>query len=720
MLTTMKNLLNIVLLASLVMLAGCVKEVEQDLSNVEDSMRYSVLTAGFADYQTKTYVEEGKYLRWHANDRITAFFGNTLNRQYEFEGENGDNSGSFRYISSGVLETGNEIDRIYAVYPYDKSIKYIEGGKIQLSLPAVQNYAENSFGKGANTMVAVTADVEDTFLPFKNVCGYLKLRLKGEVAVKSIEISGNAGEKISGKAMVTHVKGVAPELVMSEDATENVKLDCGDGVELSADEEKEFWFALPETVFENGISVVVETTTGTRYAKCTKNKIPIVRNQIQPMAALSVPDDFYAEGLNVIEYTAPAKVELPASGSVFNSVVVGHKYDPVTQKGMIICDKPITTIGYATFSRSKLRNVTLPESVREIKDEAFSWCEDLSGVYYKSATPPSIGLQTFWCNGKRMPLIHYVPSNVLDEYKLKGYGLYCPYDYEKGYPAIPDDEIWYFSTKECSYDNSKFSYVSVESSEYNRNEAFGKLKFSGPVRYISNMAFNYSDFEAVILPGKVESMDNSFYGAETKLVVLPESLRSVTMPFFECVSLQEMVGKCVSADGRCLIVNNGLYDFAGYGMEGAEYTIPYGVTYIGKRGMSGTGLAKLNIPNTVTSVGQYSLASNRFDELVIPDSVTDISIEAFVNSTFGSVTLGNSVKSIGWQAFSGCSITSLYCKSTTPPAANKYVYSDWSLFGESTYMPDGTTIYVPVGSGPSYKVHEDWGKYNKIISEYEF
>lgn len=713
----MKNLLNIVLLASLVMLAGCVKEVEQDLSNVEDSMRYSVLTAGFADYQTKTYVEEGKYLRWHANDRITAFFGNTLNRQYEFEGENGDNSGSFRYISSGVLETGNEIDRIYAVYPYDKSIKYIEGGKIQLSLPAVQNYAENSFGKGANTMVAVTADVEDTFLPFKNVCGYLKLRLKGEVAVKSIEISGNAGEKISGKAMVTLVKGVAPELVMNEDATENVKLDCGDGVELSADEEKEFWFALPETVFENGISVVVETTTGTRYAKCTKNKIPIVRNQIQPMAALSVPDDFYAEGLNVIEYTAPSQVVLSTSRAVFNSIVVGHKYNPLTQKGVIICDKPITTIGYQAFVNSNLRNITLPESVTEIKDEAFRWCVDLSGVYYKSTYPPTLGSGVFWCNAKYMPLIHFVPSNVLENYTKEWSNKpVCPYDYEQGYPAIPDDEIWYFESQICTYDDTKFGSVSVKSNEYDQYSQLGILKFSGSVEKIDYGAFNHGTFDALILPGKVESVDCNCL--KSKLLFLPNSLNSVTS--FNRDIIQEMVGDYISADGRCLIINNRLYIFADYGMSDKEYSIPYGVTSIAGEAMRSCRLKHLNIPNTVSGLGQMSLADNYFDNLIIPDSVESIPVEAFVGLRITSLTLGNNVKSIGWHAFSGCDIESIYCRTTIPPKAYKFIYGNWDLFGGySGYIPENTTIYVPVGCGAKYKVDEEWGVYKKSISEFE-
>ena len=125
------------------------------------------LTAGFAEEHTKTYVESDKYLRWHEGDLITAFFGKTLNNKFMFEGSTGDNSGSFAHIPSGKLETGNAIDAIYAVYPYNANIKFIESGKIKLYLPAEQEYAHESFGKGANTMVAATENTEDTYLAFK-------------------------------------------------------------------------------------------------------------------------------------------------------------------------------------------------------------------------------------------------------------------------------------------------------------------------------------------------------------------------------------------------------------------------------------------------------------------------------------------------------------------------------------------------------------------------
>ena len=101
-----------------------------------------------------------------------------------------------------------------------------------MTLPAVQTYAENSFGRGANTMLAVTENVEDTFLAFKNACGYLKLKFYNTegTTIKNIVVKGNGEEKIAGAANATIDLGEAPQLTMTDDATTAITLDCGDGV----------------------------------------------------------------------------------------------------------------------------------------------------------------------------------------------------------------------------------------------------------------------------------------------------------------------------------------------------------------------------------------------------------------------------------------------------------------------------------------------------------
>ena len=273
------------LLALPLLFVACSTDISDSEVSAEDSVG-KILNAEFSE-DVRTYVEDGLCLRWHADDRITAFYGNALNREYRFLGKTGDNSGRFELVTDGMLGTGNILGKIYAVYPYNSSATITDSGVISYTLPAVQNYAENSFGRGANTMIAVTENVDDTYLAFKNACGCFKFKLYGNATIKSIEIKGNNNEKISGSATATIAFGEAPVLKMSNDATTTITLDCGEGITLgtTAEAATEFWFVVPETTFTKGITIVATDAEGNTVEKSTSNSIKVERNHIQPMQA---------------------------------------------------------------------------------------------------------------------------------------------------------------------------------------------------------------------------------------------------------------------------------------------------------------------------------------------------------------------------------------------------------------------------------------------------
>ena len=163
----------LLLFAAAMLLVACDNKFEDEMGSIQGVSTLPIFTAEFAEKETRTYVEDNLYLRWHEGDLISAFVGNTRNSRYVFEGNTGDKSGTFGSTDSS-LGSSDKLDRNYALYPYDKSVNISVNGVISCSLPAVQEYAEESFGKGANTMVAVTKSTDDTFLAFKNACGYLK------------------------------------------------------------------------------------------------------------------------------------------------------------------------------------------------------------------------------------------------------------------------------------------------------------------------------------------------------------------------------------------------------------------------------------------------------------------------------------------------------------------------------------------------------------------
>ena len=280
----MKKYFSLIFLLT-ILFSGC--NQEELLNNQSTISESRTFTASFEQNESRTYIEEGNLLRWTEGDQISLFEGNTLNRQYQFDGKTGDNSGTFSLVVK-PFGTGNDLTAHYAVYPYTSDIKITETGVITATIPTEQFYAENSFGLGANTMVAVTENLDDTFLKFKNVGGYLKLQLYGnDVTVKTITLTGNNNEKLSGQATITSVYGEEPTISMADDATETITLNCGEGIKIGSTTETAttFWLAIPPTTFEKGFKIVVINSANQEFSKSTSNNIVINRNIIKPMAA---------------------------------------------------------------------------------------------------------------------------------------------------------------------------------------------------------------------------------------------------------------------------------------------------------------------------------------------------------------------------------------------------------------------------------------------------
>ena len=270
--------------------ASCTDADIADSAKVGRDDSAPVFHASFDDEDTRTHIDDKVRLLWNADDRIS-IFTTTYNQQYAFDGETGDNSGAFVKVSDGSFATGSEIERNYAVYPYAKGNKISYDNILTVTLPAVQTYAENSFGMGANTMVAVTENGDDYFLKFRNVGGFIKLKLYGDnVTIANVSIRGHKSEPIAGKASVSAVYGYYPTVAMSDSATDTVTLDCGDGVRIgsTAEECTEFWLVVSPTVFSEGFTIVVTDIEGKIFTKSTSKRIEVIRNGVLSMSAINV------------------------------------------------------------------------------------------------------------------------------------------------------------------------------------------------------------------------------------------------------------------------------------------------------------------------------------------------------------------------------------------------------------------------------------------------
>ena len=249
---------------------------------------YATIADPGNDQTTRVYLGEDLRLYWNADDRISYFDKEIFNYEYRFEGSSGDRKGTFKKVKS-VFHSSVEISHVRAVYPYDSRNAVDEDDEsMTVFFPENQAYADNSFGSGANIMVAVG---DDENLMFKNAGAYLCIKLYGsDVSVSSIGLSGNDGEAVAGKATVTMEPGGLPETVMDASASKTVKVACDNPVTLGNTKEDytSFWFVVPPVTFCEGFTLTVTDAGGRTFTKTTSKSFALKRNSITSMAPLEV------------------------------------------------------------------------------------------------------------------------------------------------------------------------------------------------------------------------------------------------------------------------------------------------------------------------------------------------------------------------------------------------------------------------------------------------
>ena len=288
-----KDMKRILGLASLLMLFAACEQFGIDTketimpSSVRDDVKVYASIEQPASPQTKVYADADLKVLWNANDTISFFNKLTLNEKWKFIGEEGDNVGQFEQIGT-VVGTGNDLDYYCAVYPYRSATRISSDNLLTVTLPATQTYAENSFGRGMNTMVAVSPT---SVFTFKNVCGYLSFKLYGEgVSVSSITLKGNNNEPLAGNGTIPMAIDSLPKITMSDVATKKITLVCDPPVALgsSADDFTEFWMVVPPTVFESGFTITIKDVDGMSVRKKLNSSLEIERSMIRRMAPFEV------------------------------------------------------------------------------------------------------------------------------------------------------------------------------------------------------------------------------------------------------------------------------------------------------------------------------------------------------------------------------------------------------------------------------------------------
>jgi hypothetical protein len=625
------------------------------------------------DAETRVYADENLMVLWHADDRVSIFDRYTYNQEYRFTGETGDNAGAFQKVQTDDFVTGNELPYVYAVYPYQSSTRISNAQVLTLTLPSEQVYAVRSFGPGANTMVSAT---EDNNLLFKNVGGYLVLKLYGEgVYVTSLTLKGNADEPLAGKAVVTAPLDGVPSVEMQAGASREITLTCPEPVALGATAEDytEFWFVLPPTSFAGGLTVTVTGGKGDRFTKSTEKSITITRSEISRMAPLkvslepgfdtmpvgNVPDVadgniVHVRGLvsavatrafvmsendsHILVYTGPGAVTCSLGDSV---TVSGTK---ATYRGVAEITSPELSVSVESSGHA------LPEldyqDITESFDTFSAGCSVpicFRGTLTKSGTQYNVTVEGAARTGYiYWPVAGFVDENLLGSSILvKGF-YQGRYNYTTGAfldivatcieaAGQPDNEIWYTSTdgKIVEPDLSVGKpALTLLSNTYENGK--GVLVFEEDLETIPFGIFSFcKTLESVVFPEGVIVVKNAVFE-------YCENLVSVRFP-----STVTQLGGWLFHD--C------------FNLESVN--IPEGVTKIEEATFAQCyKLPTVSLPDGLTEIGHSAFCNcDSFDSIYIPESVVSIEEGAFVEcDALKTVTIPSGVTEIAPSLFANC------------------------------------------------------------------
>lgn len=237
---------------------------------------------------TRTSLDDDNRVLWVKNDQISVFEDNQNPAAYKITIHSAGQT-SAEFVKTANASAGSSIGANVALYPYSESARCVRlsTGDCRISgfeIPSVQTYAGNTFASGDFPMAAITPLTDDAFA-FKNLCGVMKLQLKGSHAVRYIIVKGNKGELLSGPAQaMVYADGSVPQLSMASGAGTEVKLDCGDeGVMLSQTKATPFLIVLPPTAFTSGFTVNIIDVNGGEMELSTSKANPVKRSSILKM-----------------------------------------------------------------------------------------------------------------------------------------------------------------------------------------------------------------------------------------------------------------------------------------------------------------------------------------------------------------------------------------------------------------------------------------------------
>ncbi|MEG1760202.1 MAG: hypothetical protein RR258_07285 [Alistipes sp.] len=294
-------LASLLLFAAAATFTSCAKDETTDPATTAQTT-----ISATVEESTRTALD-GAAVKWVAGDKIMVANA-TATAEYTLTTGEGTTSGIF-------LGTDLGAGAKFALYPYSATAT-CDRGTFSFEMPAIQNNGNVTFGNGANPMIA-QSDANGV-LNFKNVCGAIRLQLKGTQQVSKIVVSTAlpSTEKLSGKATVALNADGLPELTLDEAAATNrVTLNCNN-VQLNTTTATSFYVVVPAATYAKELQFMIYDETGTHiYSLSTTQPLTINRSRVAKMPVRTVtkinfPDPKFRAALAAAPYNLKLTTDL--------------------------------------------------------------------------------------------------------------------------------------------------------------------------------------------------------------------------------------------------------------------------------------------------------------------------------------------------------------------------------------------------------------------------
>ena len=196
-------------------------------------------------------------MAWASNSKISVF-RSIVHERFGYNAE------TQNFKKEDSVDPKDAYANIYAVYPYKSTTRVATNGEIKFELSDEQTYVDGQFNFAENPMVAVTADANATEFEFKNLCGYVEVKLYGTAAISSIAINGANGEDLAGTITAKMEVGGEPTFTVVGNKRQAVSVTSSEPVIIGATEEEatSFYLMVPPTTFEGGYTIAVTDSYG--------------------------------------------------------------------------------------------------------------------------------------------------------------------------------------------------------------------------------------------------------------------------------------------------------------------------------------------------------------------------------------------------------------------------------------------------------------------------